>query len=400
MLDTAAFPVKDVQFTKTPGDNYERIIDHIMEDYEVHSSKEEVDSSESEDVISVYNTTDESIVVRSVCCLFLSECLDKLAILKVMTREKVDSGWYKNVRYRPPEQRFTVEDEEFDMYEYTNNRKLTKLICTLQNILHNTLVDVERFGSATYFLQTVTNMEKKETDAVDLYQDFTNNLQDLILYNRKLHESYKKNKQLYTLKTNDFHRVEQSYENMILLSKIERGYVDKWEDNRCYLSGFLNDSREKQLRDEIQEYEKKIAHENRVHNEICIFMEHSMRHSSVETDNWLERYDRDLEALEGRIYEIKINIEQCETSFKLMDKEYESRALEIEDWLRFKEKLRKEEEELLNRNIAAIRVQAWWRGVMVRRHLGSYKKQKKRKGKGGQKGTNKKKGKRGPKTKK
>lgn len=58
---------------------------------------------------------------------------------------------------------------------------------------------------------------------------------------------------------------------------------------------------------------------------------------------------------------------------KFCSLKFTGRQKEIEDYLATKEDLRrsKEREEYLNK--MATKIQAWWRGTMVRRHLGPYK---------------------------
>lgn len=54
--------------------------------------------------------------------------------------------------------------------------------------------------------------------------------------------------------------------------------------------------------------------------------------------------------------------------------------------MKVKEERRKQQEELDRREKAATKIQAWWRGTMVRRCLGPYRKKKGKKGKGDKKG--------------
>lgn len=56
--------------------------------------------------------------------------------------------------------------------------------------------------------------------------------------------------------------------------------------------------------------------------------------------------------------------------------QYRKRVQEMDDWIVAKEVMRQEELELQHRNMAALRIQAWWRGTMVRRGLGSFGKKK------------------------
>lgn len=59
--------------------------------------------------------------------------------------------------------------------------------------------------------------------------------------------------------------------------------------------------------------------------------------------------------------------------------QYNERKEKIEAYLEYKEKKRLEEEFLENLNKSATKIQAWWKGVMVRQGFGPYRK---RKGKG------------------
>lgn len=50
----------------------------------------------------------------------------------------------------------------------------------------------------------------------------------------------------------------------------------------------------------------------------------------------------------------------------------------MDDWIATKERMRQEELEQQKIYAAALRIQAWWRGTMVRSGLGSYGKKKKK----------------------
>lgn len=70
---------------------------------------------------------------------------------------------------------------------------------------------------------------------------------------------------------------------------------------------------------------------------------------------------------------------KCNYNFLLF--QYEQRQEFIEEYKKHKEELRKAALLLQRQTRAATKIQAWWRGTMFRRHLGPYKR-KKKKGKG------------------
>lgn len=120
-------------------------------------------------------------------------------------------------------------------------------------------------------------------------------------------------------------------------------------------------------------------------------------------------YQDELEKRDMDIYNLKARRELLGERFVALQKQYEDRKVAIAEWLAYKEMKRKEEAERLRLENAATKIQvkvfqkshghlfsnstftfaqAWWRGVMVRRCLGRYRKKKKKgKGKkGGKKG--------------
>lgn len=75
--------------------------------------------------------------------------------------------------------------------------------------------------------------------------------------------------------------------------------------------------------------------------------------------------------------------------------QYAAHEIEIAEWLEVRDMLQAAERLREKQEKAALKIQAWWRGVMVRKKLGKYRKKR---GKG--KGKHDKKGKKSKKTKK
>lgn len=383
MIAADAFKIGRVHMKEHPSYCNEHFVEDLIKGYELRCtamksvSYSTVDSEEIS-----FKNMGELQIMRRAPYILLNESLDKLAILRVMMIEKVDKVWYNNVRYRPPEERFTGEDEsEFALYEYTNSRKLTKNICFIHNILYNALMELERFRNVNLFLQTMKVVETEVEDADNLSFAFVSNIQRLTNVSRELRDSYRKNQQIYNRKLEDIFRVKQAYENLVLYSDIKLRHNHNWERDRCYLSKFRNTGREREVTTYVAEYSQKIMSENRIHDEISTFLTETANDHNFKIDEWMENYDQELERLDGKIFEIKVDREKWEMEFKLLNKEYNGRSEEIRKWLELKEKMRYEAELAAKLTAAAMKVQAWWRGVMVRRHLGHYRKKKKGKGK-------------------
>ncbi|CAB3246318.1 unnamed protein product [Arctia plantaginis] len=61
-----------------------------------------------------------------------------------------------------------------------------------------------------------------------------------------------------------------------------------------------------------------------------------------------------------------------------MEELYEKHEIEMRDWVKFTTDREIERLYRLKMNTAAIAVQAWWRGLLVRLELGPYKQSKKK----------------------
>lgn len=119
----------------------------------------------------------------------------------------------------------------------------------------------------------------------------------------------------------------------------------------------------------------------------------------------MERYDREIEIRDTEIQVLKEKREEQFNRIRELSElvndsntsnvqiliflfQYNQHKHEIKEYLKLKEIRHQEEERLRRNNLAATRLQAWWRGVMVRRCLGKFSKKK-----GGKKDKDKKKGK-------
>ncbi|PIK45514.1 hypothetical protein BSL78_17618 [Apostichopus japonicus] len=150
---------------------------------------------------------------------------------------------------------------------------------------------------------------------------------------------------------------------------------------------------EKQLKEEIELLNEKIGEEERVNIEIEQYLRTHQAELEEKVEHWMEKYDKDVEAKTHELDVLKASKANDLARLQELTKLYaEYEQVVVEDRIE-KEKARRKEEQELEELKACVKVQSWWRGVMVRRQLGPYSKKKKKKGKKGKKGSGKKKGK-------
>lgn len=136
---------------------------------------------------------------------------------------------------------------------------------------------------------------------------------------------------------------------------------------------------EELLLEEIEKLRMKTEEENRVHMEIEMFLRKEQQKLEEKLEFWMEKFDKDTEAKQNELNALKAakasDLAHLQDLAKTI-REYEQ--VIIEDRLE-KEKTRKkmEQDDLELKSI--VKLQAWWRGTVVRKEIGGFKLPKKEK---------------------
>ncbi|XP_038606316.1 dynein regulatory complex protein 9 isoform X2 [Tachyglossus aculeatus] len=171
-------------------------------------------------------------------------------------------------------------------------------------------------------------------------------------------------------------------------TNMESRYVKKTTELQIVQTQNKCDRAEENLLDEIERLKLRTDEETRVHTEIENFLKKELVKLEEKLEYWMEKYDKDTEAKQNELNSLKsakaadlINLQ--ELARELMEFE----QVIIEDRLE-KEKARNKIEQDARELKSIIKLQAWWRGTVVRRELGNFKLPKKEKG-GGKNGKGK-----------
>ncbi|XP_032725324.1 dynein regulatory complex protein 9 isoform X2 [Lontra canadensis] len=139
----------------------------------------------------------------------------------------------------------------------------------------------------------------------------------------------------------------------------------------------LNVKRERQA--EVQKLRLKTEEENRIHLEIETFLRKEQQKLEEKLEFWMEKFDKDTEMKQNELNALKAakasdlaHLQELARTIR----EYEQ--VIIEDRLE-KEKTRKKREQDDLELKSIIKLQAWWRGTMVRREIGGFRLPKKEK---------------------
>ncbi|KAL7878455.1 hypothetical protein AOLI_G00094290 [Acnodon oligacanthus] len=172
-------------------------------------------------------------------------------------------------------------------------------------------------------------------------------------------------------------------------TSLRKKYVKSSAELLVYEGQKLYTQKENEMEDEIRLLKEKLDEETRVHMEMVSFLKDNQTRLGGKLEYWMERYEKDTEDKQQELNTLKINKTNNLAQLQDLAKKYREREqVIIEDRLE-KENLRKQlEKDRLERD-AATKIQSWWRGSLVRKGLGAYKKSKKSKTKEGKKGKGK-----------
>lgn len=126
---------------------------------------------------------------------------------------------------------------------------------------------------------------------------------------------------------------------------------------------------------------REIPQENRVHDALTAFLKESCAKLEARILEWEEKFRTDTEEKRQEVANWEAEVQSKKQQLEEVSQKYEEYWGVVQEYEREQEeeRLRKEQEDLHNR--AAARIQAWWKGYMVRRGMSAGLKKKNKKGK-------------------
>merc|ERR1712126_220781 len=168
-------------------------------------------------------------------------------------------------------------------------------------------------------------------------------------------------------------------------SNLESKYVKKSADNNLDMNSTLKNIEETELKDKLDQVRKEIEMENRTHTDVINFLHKKRKYLGEKVEYWMEKFEVDTDAKSAELTQLKADKEKDLRTLQELARTYDDyERVVIEDRMT-KQKIKEEEERKILEEQVSIKLQAWWRGTMVRRGLGAFRKDEK-KGKKGKKG--------------
>ncbi|KAH9504334.1 hypothetical protein Btru_064665 [Bulinus truncatus] len=130
---------------------------------------------------------------------------------------------------------------------------------------------------------------------------------------------------------------------------------------------------EKEAGDRMREAKWNIANESKCHEAMVRIIKAKTKITKSLFDHWVEKYDRDTTRLQAELDEVKMERARDMSRLAYLRKMIDDYEEIVQDDRRIKKKVTDKVLKNERERKCATRLQAWWRGTMVRRCLGPHK---------------------------
>lgn len=110
-------------------------------------------------------------------------------------------------------------------------------------------------------------------------------------------------------------------------------------------------------------------------------MENQIEHYEDLNRQWNEKYEKEVRELDDEINTTKDEMIALKLTLDNLINEYELRDIEIQEYLVERKEKEKELNEIERRHEACVKIQSWWKGILVRREMRKRAKYAKKKAK-------------------
>ncbi|XP_021937543.1 IQ domain-containing protein G isoform X2 [Zootermopsis nevadensis] len=288
----------------------------------------------------------------------LEDCTDQLSILRKINATR---NFPADIKYRSLKEWIRLEEVLHIVMDEL----------TFQNSF-KTLVEISKFE------------EQKQSEEAELRSIEKKNVKKINNLHMMLKTEFKKGMDELNERHDTVARLKDQIQETLFMNDLKFKYVSKWEAARIEQNCERLSLSEKILEDQLTDLKDNIDMEMRCHVEIEMYMKHATTNLEKEIKNWMEKYGSELEERAADCQ--KLQAKRAVTCKELEDllSLYQQHQNEIDAYLAHKEKEAAKAAHEAHLYCMATVIQAWWRGTMVRRGLGPYKKSKKgkdRKGK-------------------
>uniref|UniRef100_A0A8C8RXL5 IQ motif containing G n=1 Tax=Pelusios castaneus TaxID=367368 RepID=A0A8C8RXL5_9SAUR len=241
------------------------------------------------------------------------------------------------------------------------------------DVIAETLQEMQTSGTFQSLLRAVQREEEEKSNFHTIIIREEEGRKEIKSLQKQL-QDVKKEKDLEIQNRNEMIAyLKDQLQEMKAKTDMESRYVKKDTELKVYQTQKKCSNAEKDLFNEIEKLRIKTDEEVRVHVEIENFLRQQQMKLEEKLEYWMEKYEKDTESKQQELNTLKAS--KANDLAALQELAKQCRLFEqviIEDRVEKEAARRKVEQDALELK-SVQKLQAWWRGTMVRRNIGPYK---------------------------
>ncbi|XP_050666078.1 dynein regulatory complex protein 9-like isoform X2 [Leptidea sinapis] len=325
---------------------------------------------------------------HSTACLFCTILEDALAQLKILNEcnpglrlqsTLMDMNLHLNDKYGIKREVLDEVDSIKPNKLHCNEYKLKKLLKDREliiKVLKGAYIDMSEHGNILVLKEYISEISKTYNDREILILVEGRNRQVKRDLNKQLRQQRNHIKSVLYQTECNIKDLCSRFEDASIYANIRGRYVDGWQRARHEQLEFALKDKEYAPSQNIELHKRKSQQEQQVHTEVELLTNIIINETLEKIEVWVNKYDVDMEQIDLKIQIARNKWLSIQKQRIDMEEQFAKHEEEMRIWVQFKrdrEEARLYREKMTN---CAIVIQAWWRGLLVRRRLGPYKAKK------------------------
>ncbi|NWS83262.1 DRC9 protein, partial [Toxostoma redivivum] len=254
-------------------------------------------------------------------------------------------------------------------------KKLKKIYADRQyasDVITVTIKNMEEFGTFSSLTDANEREKAKKNKFYDILIREEKGKEEIKALQKQLQDVKKQTDKDLQNRDEAIDRLKDKLQENTAKWNIESYYMKRNTDLQIHLTQRKCSNAEIALEKEIQNLKIKTDEEIQLHTETENFLTQQYQKVKEKLEYWMEKYNKDTAAKDGEMDDLKaLKAENLETMQRFAKECLTFQETIIIDRTDKEAKRKQREQEALEQK-SALKVQAWWKGTMVRRFLGPY----------------------------
>lgn len=264
-----------------------------------------------------------------------------------------------------------------DCFKAMSNAKLATDIEVIRSAVEICFAEFQTLGRFDRFKKFILAQIHEARDEFTLLKNFSANTDRLATLNEQLSACRVNGQRKIAELDDEIFDLTTECDDLKTKHAMENRMVERWEETRQEQCEAIFEHELRTLEQRKTMNAEKFDGEMLAINELHSFYRMKCEKLQSSISSWQRRYEAEKFFLDEHIQIALDNIEDVRSKYTLICSWYEERETFIENYRMEQKQLEARRKHEARQCQAAIQIQAWWRGTMVRKQLGPYRPKKK-----------------------